>query len=174
MLQRPSLPLLRPLIALVLGLVLSLGLYPGTAQATGFQGILPALTPGFSPLAATPVPAGDIQKFAKAYQSIQTIRDEAEANMADAVEAEGLTVDEFNALADQVLADNQPPTNAAVAAKFDAAIDRIATLRQGAEDTMGKAIEATGLSIDRFNEILEQSDQDADLYQRIGDQINGR
>jgi hypothetical protein len=39
---------------------------------------------------------------------------------------------------------------------------------------MGKAIEATGLSIDRFNEILEQSDQDTDLYQRIGDQINGR
>ncbi|MBD2424901.1 DUF4168 domain-containing protein [Phormidium sp. FACHB-1136] len=165
--------LLSPLMALLLGLALSLGLSPGMAQATGLQGTLPT-NPSLHLLATASVPAGEVKKFAKAYQSIQTIRDEAEAEMAQAVEAEGFTVEEFNALADQALAHNQPPDDAAVAVKFDSAIERIATLRQGAEDTMGKAIEAAGLSVDRFNEILEQSDQDADLYQRIGDQINGR
>ncbi|MFH7244601.1 MAG: DUF4168 domain-containing protein [Spirulina sp.] len=166
--------MVRFLLALVLGVALSLGIYPSMAQAAG----LPvALAPAFSTphlLEATPVPAGDIKKFAKAYQSIQTIRSEAEDKMADAVETEGLTVDEFNALAEKSLEDNAPPADAEIAQKFESAIGRIATLRQGAEETMAQAIEKTGLSVDRFNEILEQSDQDADLYQRIGDQINGR
>ena len=94
--------------------------------------------------------------------------------MVAAVEAEGFTVEEFNALADQALADNKPPADTAVAQRFDAAIERIATLRQGAEETMVSAIEKTGMSLDRFNDIMALSDQDADLYQRIGDQINGR
>ncbi len=164
--------MVRFLLALVLGVTLSLGLYPSLAQAAGLPAAIAFSTPHL--LGATPVPAGDIQKFAKAYQSIQTIRSEAEEKMADAVETEGLTVDEFNTLAEKSLADNAPPADAEAAQKFEAAIGRIVTLRQGAEETMAQAIEKTGLSVDRFNEILEQSDQDADLYQRIGDQINGR
>lgn len=166
--------MVRFLLALVLGVALSLSFNPGMAQAIGLP---TALTPAFNTphlLAATPVPAGEIKKFAKAYQSIQTIRSEAEEKMADAVEAEGFSVDEFNTLAEKSLEDNAPPADTAVAQKFEAAIERIVTLRQGAEETMAQAIEKTGLSVDRFNEILEQSDQDADLYQRIGDQINGR
>lgn len=167
--------MIRPLLALILGLALSLGFYPGMAQATGMpEPFLTPVTPAFPLLAATPVPAGEVKQFAKAYQAIQTIRDEAEVKMAEAVAAEGFTVEDFNALAEAALANNQPPADAAVAEKFDAAIDRIAALRQGAENTMAEAIEKTGISVDRFNEILEQSDQDADLYQRIGDQINGR
>jgi hypothetical protein len=38
---------------------------------------------------------------------------------------------------------------------------------------MATAIEKAGISVDRFNEILEQSDQDRELYERIGNQING-
>ena len=165
--------MIRPLLALLLGLALSIGLYPGMAQAAGVNGpTVLAATPPI--LAATPVPDGEVKTFAKAYQAIQTIRSEAEGKMAEAVEAAGLTVDEFNALAEKALAENTPPALADDAQKFDTAIERIATLRQGAEDTMAQAIEKVGLSVDRFNEILEQSDQDADLYQRIGDQINGR
>lgn len=167
--------MVRPLLALVLGLALSLGFYPGMAQATGMsEPFFTIVTPVLPLLAATPVPAGEVEKFANAYQAIQTIRDEAEAKMAEAVEAEGFTVEDFNALAENALANNEPPADAADAEKFDAAIDRIAALRQGAENTMAQAIEKAGISVDRFNEILEQSDQDADLYQRIGDQINGR
>lgn len=165
--------MIRSLLALVLGVVLSLGFYPGMAQAAGLPA---ALAPAFNAphlLGATPVPAGDIKQFAKAYQSIQTIRSDAEEKMAEAVESAGLTVDEFNTLAEKSLEENAPPADAAAAQKFEAAIKRIVTLRQGAEETMAQAIEKTGLSVDRFNEILEQSDQDADLYQRIGDQING-
>ncbi len=160
------------LLALLLGVVLSLGLFPGMAQAVGQSAL--ASAPGSALVAAAPVPAGDIKTFAKAYQAIQTIRDGAEADMVAAVEAEGFTVEEFNALADQALADNKPPADTAVAQRFDAAIERIATLRQGAEETMVSAIEKTGMSLDRFNDIMALSDQDADLYQRIGDQINGR
>lgn len=159
--------MIRPLLALVLSLALSFGLYAAPAQAAGNW-------PTFNALPVASVPAGDIKKFVKAYQALQTIRDEAEEKMAAAVEAEGLTIDEFNALADQALAGNPPATEAATAQKFEAAIERIATLRDEAEGTMTTAIEKAGISLERFNQILEESDKDADLYQRIGDQINGR
>jgi hypothetical protein len=99
------------LLALLLGVILSLGLGSGMAEAMGQPAL--ASAPGSALMAAAPVPAGDIKTFAKAYQAIQTIRDEAEADMAAAVAAEGFTVEEFNALADQALADNQPPSSAA-------------------------------------------------------------
>ncbi|MEB3291282.1 MAG: DUF4168 domain-containing protein [Leptolyngbya sp.] len=155
------------LLALIFGLVISLGLVPSMAQASSYP------TLAVAPMAVAAVPAVDIQTFAKAYQAMQTIRDEAETSMAAAVEAEGFTVEDFNALADQALADQSPPADAAVAQRFEAAIERIVTLRQGAETDMATAIEKTGMSLDRFNEILAQSEQDADLYQRIDDQING-
>lgn len=165
--------MVRLFLALVLGFALSLGGYPGMAQAVGLQS-LPAFTPTLPWIATTSVPAGEVKKFAKAYQGIQTIRDEAEAKMAEAVEGAGFTVEAFNDLAEKAITANQPPADAATAATFDGVIERITVLRQEAEETMVKAIEKAGISVDRFNEILDLADQDPDLYQRIGDQINGR
>ncbi|QQE65628.1 hypothetical protein GFS31_23160 [Leptolyngbya sp. BL0902] len=165
--------MVRLFLALVLGVALSLGGYPSSAQAIGWPSLPAALTPPLPSVAAA-VPTGEVKAFAKAYQSIQAIRDEAETKMAEAVEGAGFTVEAFNDLADKALADNEPPADAATAATFDGVIERITILRQEAEETMVKAIEKAGISVDRFNEILDLSDQDPDLYQRIGDQINGR
>lgn len=162
---------LRSLLTFVLGIALSLSLFVGPAQASSLS-TLPSLG-AFQILGTTAVPAGDVKKFVKAYQAIQTIRDEAEEKMAAAIAAEGLTIDEFNTLADQAFAGNLPSPEEDATQKFEAAIERIAILREEAEDVMTTAIEKAGISVNRFNEILEQSDKDSELYERIGNQING-
>jgi hypothetical protein len=169
--------MVRFLLAMVLMLTSVLTIAPLPTQAYGVS-ISPLATMAQSlPLAATPVPASDITHFAKAYQAIQGIRDQAEGDMAKAVESEGLTVERFNAIAESQPTDPTatPSTpRSAEEQKFDAAVSEIIVIRQRAEDTMASAIEKTGLSLDRFNQILEQAEQDSDLYKRIGAQINAK
>ncbi|WOD40499.1 DUF4168 domain-containing protein [Nodosilinea sp. E11] len=125
----------------------------------------------------------DITTFAKAYQEVQGLRLRAEQEMAQAVEAEGLTIDRFNAIAETQLdgGAQSPDDIAKVAAKakiskqetkqFEAAVERIIAIRQSTEGEMEKAIEADGLAIETFNGILEQSADDTALQRKISDEI---
>ncbi len=166
--------MVRLVLAAVLGLVAGLMMMPLSATANGIlPGSLDTLTAALT-LAADPVPSADIVNFAKAYQAVQGIRQGAEADMVKAVESEGLTVEQFNAIAESQTADPTDTPSVSTEAEesqFNAAIEDIITIRQTAESEMAEAIEDTGLSIERFNEILEQSTQDQTLSERIGEQI---
>lgn len=133
--------------------------------------------------ANAPISDADITTFAKVYQEVQTLRLQAEREMAKAVEAEGLTIERFNAIAETQLdgAAESSDDMAKIAAKakiskkedkkFKAAVDRIIAIRQSTEGDMEKAIEADGLSIDTFNSILERSADDTALQRQISDAI---
>lgn len=132
---------------------------------------------------SAPLSDADITTFAKVYQEVQTLRLQAEREMAKAVEAEGLTIERFNAIAETQLTGTAdgPEDMAKVAEKakiskkedkkFKAAVDRIIAIRQSTEGDMEKAIEADGLSIDTFNSILERSADDTALQRQISDAI---
>jgi hypothetical protein len=159
-------------------------LMPGTAWASPAAPLL-AQEPTVEVVDVTPaaISDSDIPTFAKAYQEVQLLRLQAEREMAQAVEDEGLSIDRFNAIAETQLtgAAESPDDMAKVAAKakiskkenkqFQAAVDRIIAIRQSTEADMEKAIEADGLSIDTFNSILEQSADNTDLQRKISDEI---
>ncbi|MEA5452982.1 DUF4168 domain-containing protein [Leptolyngbya sp. CCNP1308] len=133
--------------------------------------------------ANAPISDADIDTFAKVYQQVQTLRLQAEQEMAKAVEDEGLTIERFNAIAATQLdgAADSPDDMAKIAEKakiskkedkkFKAAVDRIIAIRQSTEGDMEKAIEADGLSVDTFNSILERSADDTALQRQISDAI---
>ncbi|MBE9110777.1 DUF4168 domain-containing protein [Nodosilinea sp. LEGE 07298] len=165
-------------------LVMLAWLMPGTAWASPAAPLL-AQEPTVEVVDVTPaaISDSDIPIFAKAYQEVQLLRLQAEREMAQAVEDEGLSIDRFNAIAETQLtgAAESPDDMAKVAAKakiskkenkqFQAAVDRIIAIRQSTEADMEKAIEADGLSIDTFNSILEQSADNTDLQRKISDEI---
>ncbi|NJL46386.1 MAG: DUF4168 domain-containing protein [Leptolyngbyaceae cyanobacterium SM2_5_2] len=93
--------------------------------------------------------------------------------MVKAVESEGLTVEQFNTIADSQTAatDGQTVSTEAEERQFASAIETIIAIRQAAESQMADVIEGSGLSLDRFNQILEQAAGDEGLSQRIGEQI---
>ena len=154
--------------------------------------VLAWLTPGSALAASRPpllaqapaaVTATDIPTFAKAYQAVQTLRMKAENDMVKAVEAEGLSIDRFNAIAEtQIDGAAQSPDDMAKIAQrakyskqenkqFKTAVDHIIAIRQATENEMELAIEAEGLSIDAFNTLLEQAADDTELQRQISEAI---
>ncbi|WP_083887154.1 DUF4168 domain-containing protein [Nodosilinea nodulosa] len=158
-------------------------LVPGTAWASSAPSLV-AQAPTVEVVEVTKaaISDSDIPLFAKAYQTVQTLRMQAEQEMAEAVEDEGLSIERFNAIAETQIgsaAQGDDPAKAAAKAKFSkkedkqfkAAVDRIIAIRQSTEGEMEKVIEADGLSVDTFNAILEQSADDTDLQRKISDEI---
>lgn len=126
-----------------------------------------------APAEAAPAEISETQidRFVSAYQAIQTIQQAVQADLVAAVEAQGLTVDDYNAIA----ASQQTPEAAAVppeqAEQFAAAAEQVATLREGARTEMQAAIEAESLSIEEFEQIMAQAQQDPALQQVIVERL---
>lgn len=128
-----------------------------------------------APAQASPVEVSESQldSFVNAYQAIRTIQQSVQAELVAAVEAEGLTVDDYNTIAE---AQQSPETIAEVApdqaAQFAAATEQVAALRTEAREEMQAAIEAENLSIAEFEQILTQAQEDpalqAEIVERLG------
>jgi hypothetical protein len=138
------------------------------------MGLAPNLHPMLGQTATTDFTDQEISDFATAYRSIQNIKQDAEADMVKAVEAEGLSVEQFNSIVDNQL-DSETGTlsNASEedTAKFESAVDSIIAIRQSAEIEMEAAIANEGISVERFNQIIDQAAQDDALKQQISDQF---
>lgn len=113
-----------------------------------------------------------IDSFVSAYQSIQVIRQETQAELIAAVEAEGLTVEEFNTIAE---VQQSPEATSAVAPdeaeKFNAAVEQLSVIQAEAQAEIEAAIEAERLTVEEFEQILALAQQDpalrAEITQRL-------
>jgi hypothetical protein len=131
--------------------------------------------PTLAQAAALDLTTEDISNFANAYRSIQAIKQDAEADMVAAVEAQGLTVEQFNTIVDNQLngeSGSPSPVAETETAQFEAAVESIITIRQEAEVDMQSAIADEGISVERFNQIIDQASQDTDLQQQISVELN--
>ncbi|MBW4485040.1 MAG: DUF4168 domain-containing protein [Tildeniella torsiva UHER 1998/13D] len=127
-----------------------------------------------APAQVAPVEVSETQidQFVSAYQAIQTIQQAVQADLVAAVEAQGLTVDDYNAIA----ASQQSPEAAAEvppeqAEQFSAAAEQVATLREGARTEMQAAIEAEALTVEEFEQIMAQAQADPALQQVIVERL---
>ena len=140
----------------------------GTSLPTQFRPILAQTT-------SLDLSDEEISNFANAYRSIQTIKQDAEAKMVEAVEDEGLTVEQFNSIVDNQLS-SETGTTAEVSdeenTQFEAAVESIIAIRQSAELEMQSVIENEGISVDTFNQIIDQASQNTELQQQISDELN--
>lgn len=113
-----------------------------------------------------------LDRFVSAYQALQVIQQETQAEMLAAVEAEGLTVDEFNAMAQTMQspagADALPPQQAE---PFMAAAEQVSAIRADVRDEMAAAIQAESLTIEEFEQILMMAQQDPMLQEQINQRL---
>ncbi|MBE9156659.1 DUF4168 domain-containing protein [Nodosilinea sp. LEGE 06152] len=155
----------------LLAATLMLGV-PAAAIAQGQEAPTQAPAQSEQP-AAMEVSEGQIDRFVSAYQAIQTIQQSVQAELVAAVEAEGLTVDDYNAIAES---QQSPETAAEVPAEqaeqFAAAAAQVATLREGAREDMQAAIVAEELTVEEFEQILAQAQQDPALQQAIVERLS--
>lgn len=129
------------------------------------------LPPPTQPAPLESVTGEQLDQFVSAYQAIQVIQQETQAEMLAAVEAEGLTVDEFNAIAQTM----QSPTGADLppqqAEPFVAAAEQVSAIQADGRNEMAAAIQAESLTIGEFEQILLMAQQDPMLQEQINQRL---
>lgn len=153
-------------------------LIPGSLMAVllGFGTVsvspsaLAQLPPSTQP-APVEVTDEQLDRFVSAYQAIQVIQQETQADMVAAVEAEGLTVDEFNAIAQTLQSPNGSELPPQQAEPFMAAVEQVSAIQADVRDEMAAAIEAENLTVGEFDQILLMAQQDTGLQEQINQRL---
>lgn len=114
-----------------------------------------------------------IDQFASAYQALQTIQESSQAEMVEVIEAEGLTVEEFEAIAQgqQDPAATQAEVSPEQVEQFSTVYEQVDTIRTNARAEMQSAIQAQGLSVEEFEQILAMAQQDPALQEEINQRL---
>ncbi|MFO8037999.1 MAG: DUF4168 domain-containing protein [Sodalinema sp.] len=116
------------------------------------------------------VSESDLERFAVAIQQIQEIEQQAQAQMIEVIESQGLTVERFNEIAQSQQdpsMEGQVDVSGEEAEIFDQAVERISGIRQEAEMEMETAVQQEGLDVEEFNLISQAVQQDPSLQQRV-------
>ncbi|MBE9170577.1 DUF4168 domain-containing protein [Pleurocapsales cyanobacterium LEGE 06147] len=134
----------------------------------------------------TEVSQEELQQFAQAYKQIQQIRQDSEVKMVEAVQNEGLSPERFIEISELQQSPQAPqgqedgqsqqaPQNTEITAQeqqgFENAKTKILEIRQQSESQMEQAIQAEGLDVPRFNEIVAALQQDPALRDQVQQMI---
>lgn len=140
---------------LLTGTVATLLLMGASGGAALAQVSAPAPTP------QTQLSDSQIDRFVSAYQAIQAIQAEVQSDLIMAVEAQGLSVEDYNRIA---AAQQSPETAATIptdeAEQFAAAVGQVRAIRAEAQAEMETAIQAENLTPEEFGQILTLAQQD--------------
>lgn len=113
-----------------------------------------------------------IDSFVSAYRAIQAIQEEAQSDLIMAVESQGLSVEDYNRIAE---AQQSPDMAAEIPAEeteqFVAAVEQVRTIRTEAQAEMEAAIQAESLTLEEFGQILTLAQQDPQVQAAISERL---
>ena len=156
-------------------------------------GQTPSQTPGRSAAPAqeaapTPVSSTDLQKFARALQEVRGLQSQAQNDMLQALQSEGLTPERFNQLAEATqrrTPGNSTRPNAAGTPegipsqqsganvssedrqRFERVVQQLTQIQQAARGKQEQAVTASGLSVQQFNQIFAAVRQNPQLQEQV-------
>ncbi len=124
------------------------------------------------PAPAEDVSDGELGKFAVVFTETQTLNQQIQQEMMTAVQEEGLEVQRFN----EIMEAQQDPNKEMDAseeeiAMFAAASQAIQEIQQEAQADIQKVISDNGLTVQRYQAIMMALRDDADLQQRLREQM---
>ena len=120
--------------------------------------------------ASSSVSSTELQQFVNAVTEVQAIERQAQESMAQLITAEGLSPERFNQifLAQQSAnADPAPEITPEEQETFDQVFSQLQAIDQASEASKEEAINAQGLEMERFSQILSAVRQDPDLQQQV-------
>lgn len=127
-------------------------------------------TPQASAASQVRVSTAELQKFASAVQKLQIIRQNSQAEMARAIQREGLSPERFKQIY-QVQRNPQARRTLAVTQqerqRFELAIAKIGKIQNQTQSVMLKAIQDSGLEVKLFNQIFAAVQRNPVLQQRV-------
>ncbi len=122
-------------------------------------------SPPIYTIASTDISTGELEKFAKAILSLRKIDEETQTKMIKAVEAAGMSPEEF-----MEIGENKEEMDSIPAEKqlqFQKALDEVRKLNQEDREQKRQAVKDSGLEVSRFNEIGKMVESDRSLQKKV-------
>ena len=115
-----------------------------------------------------PVSDIEVKQFATAFGEIQQINAKTQQKMVSTVENEGIEVERFNEIA-QSQQDSEKDANASEKEmeSFNTAIQELQGIQNASQQEMQKAVLDEGLTVERYQELMNQVQNDVGLQQRL-------
>jgi len=131
-----------------------------------FLGLTVSLAQGQQ--AGKKVTEAEVEQFAGALQAIQMISQNMQPEMVKAVEDAELTIEKFTAMQQaQQNPEQEMEASEEDQEKFALAMQAMQKIQMDAQMKMQKAIEESGMTVERYQQIAGQAQQDTELQQRI-------
>ncbi len=140
--------------------VTGLGLLPASSQAE--EAIAQSSS---ETMAAKDISQSDLEKFAKAVASLRAIDEETKSKMIEAVQATGMSPEEFMEIGKQEPSERNLSEDKQE--QFNKALEAVRNLNQEDRRKKRAAVEEAGLEISRFNEIGKVVENDTDLQKKV-------
>ena len=123
---------------------------------------------------ATEVTDAELTKFVAALQGIQMVSQQAQQEMIQVVQEEGMEIPRFNEI-HQATIDPEVEVEATEEEKtaHKNIISELETMQAGVQQKMEKLITDQGLSLERYEQIAMSLQSDTELQQRIQQMIQG-
>jgi len=109
-----------------------------------------------------------LQKFAEAYQTVQQVNQQIQQKMVTAIEAEGITAKRFNEIY-QAEMDSEVEADATEdeMVKQKAALKKIEDMQSGVQEDMQNKIKEKGLTLEQYEKIGAQLQNDKELQRKL-------
>ncbi|NBD33753.1 MAG: DUF4168 domain-containing protein [Cyanobacteria bacterium] len=122
--------------------------------------------------APTEVKPEELEKFAAAMQEMRAIQLESRDEISAAIDEEGLSKDRFRAIL-QAQRNPEVETDASEEElqKFESATEQLAQIQKDTQSEMREAVEAQGLDVTRFQQILGIVREDPELQKQVQQMI---
>ncbi len=120
------------------------------------------------PLGKDSISDAELQIFAAAMKKVQAVDQQIQLNMAVAVTEEGLELERYN----EIFQSRQNPDSRIEATeeemkKFNSALERISSLEMQAQEEMEEKIINEGLTVNRYQQIMEAVRQSESLQEKV-------
>lgn len=118
--------------------------------------------------AVNEISEAEVEQFATALQDIQMISQGVQQDMVQAVEDADLTVEKFTAMQQaQQNPEQEMDASEEDQKKFATAMQAMQKIQMDSQMKMQKAISDSGMTVERYQQIAGQAQQDMELQQRI-------
>ena len=114
----------------------------------------------------------DMELFATAFQDVQAVNQQIQNKMVGAIQKEGLDIQTFNKI-QQASQSEEAETEISEEdmAKYQKSIQAIQVVQQEAQQKMKKAVEDSGLGMDKYQNIMRKVQEDPEIQAKLQEML---
>lgn len=114
----------------------------------------------------------DMELFASAFQEVQSVNQQVQNEMVGAIQEEGLDIQQFNQIQQATQAGGEETDiSEEDMKKYQKSIEAIQKVQQEAQAKMQKAVEESGLDMQKYQQIMRAVQEDPEIQAKLQEML---